>query len=146
MEERNRYLYGSSVPAYPERPIRREIPEQERQTHSRRKRKKKVDIISVVTVMGAIAVAYFVCFSYLQAQYRTNTMNGQVTALENEIMELEKQNAALYEQIDDSVDLTKIFNVATKTLRMVHAKDNQVFPYNSRKGNQIKQHGKIPPN
>ncbi len=146
MEERNRYLYGSSVPAYPERPVKRELPEKDRQPSVRRKRKRKVDILSVIIVFGVIIAAYFSCFFYLQTRDKADSLNRNVTALENKIVELEKQNAALHEKIDDSVDLTKIYNIATKKLGMVHAKDNQVFSYDSRKGNQIKQHGNIPSN
>ena len=64
--------------------------------------------------------------------------------LENEVVELEKENATLSESVENSIDLGTIYQKARKELGMVSAKDNQVFYYQSKKSTQVRQHGDIP--
>lgn len=42
--------------------------------------------------------------------------------LQSEVVEMEKKNATAEKELDDSVDLTAIYNKATKQLGMVAAK------------------------
>lgn len=146
MAERKGYVYGSAAHAYTAEPARRRKPEQEPARRGKRKPKTRVDKVSVLITLVSLTVAFLVCFSYLQKQFETTYLSKSLVSLENEVVELEKQNAALSEEMDLAMDLSKIYELATKELGMVHAKDNQVYTYISQKGNQVKQHGNIPGN
>ena len=55
-----------------------------------------------------------------------------------------RPNATAEKELDDSVDLTAIYNKATKQLGMVAASENQMDTYESRKSTQVRTHGDIP--
>ena len=57
---------------------------------------------------------------------------------------MENKNATAENELDDSVDLTAIYNKATKQLGMVAASENQMDTYESRKSTQVRTHGDIP--
>ena len=144
MVNQERYIYGSAAPAYrpdPQREIRKERGPQ-RAPH--RVPKKKVDKVAVLIATATFAIAFFVCFSYLQKQFQSTYLSKNIVSLENEIVELEKQNAAASDEVKTSSNLKRIYKKATKELGMVSAKNSQVFSYKSKKSNQIRQYADIP--
>lgn len=146
MEKNIRYVHGSAAPAYTNSPARKIEREQERRPRTKRKQKKRVDKVSLIVVGISLTISFLVCFQYLRAQFEATYLSKNLISLENQVIELEKQNMTLSEQIDESIDLSKVYTKATKELGMVQAKNNQVFTYLSHKGNQVKQYGDIPVN
>lgn len=102
------------------------------------------DLKSLMFIIAAVVVTFGMCISYLQAQESITAMSKKAASLESEIMILKNQNDAEYNRVDSSVDLSYVYEVAVNELGMVHAKDNQVIPYNSRKSNSVRQYGEIP--
>ena len=128
------------------------VPERKRETGRQIKEQAAVktlpaqnwDVTSLLMIIAAIAVTFFMCISYLETQKTITTMSKQAAVLEKEIMTLKNENDAAYNRIDSSVDLQYVYDVAVNELGMVHAKDNQVVLYNSRKSNSVRQYGEIP--
>lgn len=127
-------------------PIRRRQAEEERhgQTVERILPVQNWDVKSLLVIFAAIVVTFFMCISYLEAQEMVTAMSKRAASLESEIMTLKNENDAAYNRIDSSVDLQYVYDVAVNELGMVHAMDNQVVAYNSRKSNSVRQYGEIP--
>ena len=122
---RTPYVYGSAAPNIEVMPRREDDYERRRQTRPvsrpRPKRKAKIDKVAVLLT----ALTFFVVMAA-------------------GIFYLEKKNATAEKELDDSVDLTAIYNKATKQLGMVAASENQMDTYESRKSTQVRTHGDIP--
>ncbi len=137
-------------------PVRKErlesVPDRRREADRRRQEQaapkalpvQNWDFKSLLVIVAAIAVTFFMCISYLEAQETITAMSKKAASLESEIMTLKNENDAAYNRIDSSVDLQYVYDVAVNELGMVHAKDNQVVAYNSRKSNSVRQYGEIP--
>ncbi len=102
------------------------------------------DIKSLLFLATAIVVAFGICISYLHTTQSITAMSKKITTLESEILDLKIQNDEAYNKIDSLVDLSYIYEIAVNELGMVHAKDNQVIPYNSKKSTSVRQYGEIP--
>lgn len=102
------------------------------------------DVKSILVIVAALVVTFYMCISYLEAQEMVTAMSKKAASLESEIMTLKNENDAAYNRIDSSVDLQYVYDVAVNELGMVHAKDSQVVAYNSRKSNSVRQYGEIP--
>ena len=122
--------------------------ERRRQTRpvSRPRPKRKAKIDKVVVLLTALT--FFVVMAagifYLRLQFQSTYLNKSVVKLQSEVVEMEKKNATAEKELDDSVDLTAIYNKATKQLGMVAASENQMDTYESRKSTQVRTHGDIP--
>lgn len=81
---------------------------------------------------------------YLRLQFQSTYLNKSVVNLQSEVVEMEKENAAAIKELDNAVDLTAIYNKATKELGMVAASEDQIDTYESRKSTQVRTHGDIP--
>lgn len=92
-------------------------------------------MLSAVTICG---------FSYLTTQYEVRDMKSQIVSLQSEISKQKEDNDIEYEKIISSVDLAEIYKKATKKLKMVQAEKNQIYKYNSKKSDMVKQYADIP--
>lgn len=101
-------------------------------------------MVSLLFMVAALSVTMYICVSYLRVQHDVVSMNKAIAATESELLELKNKNDAAYSKIDTSVDLAYIYKVATKELGMVHPVGNQVFSYNNRKSDYVRQYGEIP--
>lgn len=140
MANYNEYIYGSAAPDR----RKRIDPGTEIRKIEKRKPKKKIDKVAVVLAMVTFSLVFFVSFNYLQKQFQATYLSKNIVSLENEIVELEKQNQAASEKVETAMDLSVIYKKATSELGMVHAKNNQVLAYESKKSNQVRQYGNIP--
>ncbi len=141
------YVYGNTARnLYVTQPARHTDYDHEIEIRRRAKvkPKRKIDRGAVVIASITLVIAFFVCFSYLQKQFQTTYMSKNLVSLENQVVELQKQNAESFEKLGSQTDLTQIYQKATKELGMIHAKNNQIFTYESARSNQVKQYGDIP--
>ena len=67
-----------------------------------------------------------------------------IAALESQIAEMRADNIEAYDNIDSSVDLRKIYKIATKKLGMIHAEPDKQFSYENKRGDRIIQYSDIP--
>ena len=95
--------------------------------------------------LATVAVVIMVfCFQYLKVQSGITQMQNEVVGLQNEIAETKIENEEAYRRISDSVDLSKVYEIATGELGMTQAVDNQVYTYDNKKSDMVKQYGDIP--
>lgn len=143
------YIYGSAVRNWE---TARPLPDDEferrrqRQHRSRRQTKPKVRVDKVavcftcLTFLAVMAAGIL----YLRLQFQSTYLNKSVVNLQSEVVEMEKENAAAERELDNDVDLTAIYNWATRELGMVAATEDQIDTYESRKSTQIRRHGNVP--
>lgn len=144
MAKEVRYIYGSAAPAYQPMPERKRHTEGEPGRRPKQQPKRRVDKVAIILSLAVLLLAFYIGFSYLQKQFEITYTEKSIVKLEKQILELEKQNANELEKLDTTVDLSSVYEKAIKELGMVHAKDNQVFTYEGKKSDQIKQYGDIP--
>lgn len=142
------YVYGSTARELRVEPLRREEVERRRGTQAsprtQVRRKARVDKVAVLLVCITFMAIMAAGIIYLRIKFQSTYLNKNVVHLQSEVVEMEKQNAAAIKELDNSLDLSAIYNKATKELGMVAAKENQIFTYQSRKSTQIRTHGDIP--
>lgn len=142
------YIYGSTARQLQTAPLRREEIERSRQVQrrpeTRVRRKAKVDKVAVFLVCLTFMAVMATSIIYLRIKFQSTYLNKSVVNLQSEIVKMEKENAAALKDLDNSLDLTAVYDKATKKLGMVAAKENQIFTYKSRKSTQVRTHGDIP--
>lgn len=144
----NPYVYGNLAHQLEEVPQRRRQPNR----HSEQKRAPKQRPVAVPVLSGSAfmflivaAVAVLVSgFMYLRVQSNLTQMKNQVISLQTSNAELKMENKETYANIVASVDLSEVYQIATGELGMIQAVDNQVFTYDNKKSDMVKQHGDIP--
>lgn len=152
--ERHTYVDGNTVRRIDTLPRRSE--EERRREEERRERMIRrriigqpvhmpgVDRISLVFLSLAIAVTLYVCFTYIQTQNQVYEQKNQMVRMEYSIASQKESNDDTYHNILDSVDLSEVYDKATGDLGMVQAQDDQIYTYQSKKSDTVKQYGEIP--
>ncbi len=137
------YVYGSAARQLHAEPARRIEKQPIRQPQRKpQPARRRVDKGAVVLIVATFAIAFLVCFGYLRLQFQNTYMKKHVVQLENEVVEMEKQNSTELQKLEESVDLGNIYKKATKELGMKNAKNNQIYTYESKKSTQVRLHGK----
>ena len=118
---RTPYVYGSAAPNIEVMPRREDDYERRRQTRPvsrpRPKRKAKIDKVAVLLTALTFFVVMAAGIFYLRLQFQSTYLNKSVVKLQSEVVEMEKKNATAEKELDDSVDLTAIYNKATRICR-----------------------------
>lgn len=91
-----------------------------------------------------LSAVMFMGFSYLSTQSEVRQMKNEVVAMQTDIAQQRELYEEEYQNIENSVDIAKIYERATKKLKMVHAENNQVFTYTNKKSDLVKQYADIP--
>lgn len=142
------YVYGSAARNYQAEPLRQDEYERRRQIQQRprpqAKPKTRVDRVAVLLTCITFVTVMAAGILYLRLQFQSTYLNKSVVNLQSEVVEMEKENAAAIKELDNAVDLTAIYNKATKELGMVAASEDQIDTYESRKSTQVRTHGDIP--
>ncbi len=145
---RSGYVYGNVAHQLEEVPERKQRPERRKHTKVY-PRQRPVDMPSIsagsfVFLVAAAVVVMVFCFQFLRVQSGITQMQNEAVALQNEIAETKIENEEAFRRISDSVDLSQVYETATKELGMTQAVDNQVYTYDNKKSDMVKQHGDIP--
>ena len=106
--------------------------------------KKKIDKVAVLLTCVTFLAVMFVGISYIHLQFESTYLSKSVVNLQSEVVNMEKENAAAKMELDNSMNLTQIYEKATKELGMKQVREDQIFTYVSRKSTQVRQHGTIP--
>lgn len=140
------YIYGSTARVLEREPLRRQEEEIRRRqrTSPRTQPKPRIDKVAVILTCLTFLSVMVVGIAYLHLQFQSTYLNKSVVNLQNEVLELERENAAAQMNLENSLDLSEVYEIATKKLGMAEAKDNQIFTYESKKSTQVRQHGTIP--
>lgn len=142
MAGRTAYVYGSAarkLNTEPARRIQRE-PEREPQRRPQPARRRRIDKVSVILILITFAIAFSMCYYYLQLQFQSTYLGKNVAGLESEVVEMEKENSNELQELEENVDLAEIYKKATKELGMASATKDQVYSYESKKSTQVRLH------
>ena len=91
-----------------------------------------------------LSAVIFMGFSYLSTQSQVRQMKNEVVAMQSDIAQQRELYDEEYQNIENSVDIAKIYERATKKLKMVHAENNQIYTYSNKKSDLVKQYADIP--
>lgn len=116
----------------------------ERAQRRRREKTKTMDGASLVMLIVAVALTFYVSIQYIQVQTSMTQLSKSVAAKESEVAKMTKDNNAALEEISRAYDLSYVYKIATKELGMVFPNKDQVIRYNSRKSDYVKQFEEIP--
>ena len=150
--QRQMYIYGNTVrqeEVMPQR-VSNSRPKRRKQTSRlvRRNRNRAFNISPAYAGFLAVAAvaAVLLCVSYLQLQSEIVSRSENITALQEELVELTEANNTAYHAAEDSVDLEEVRNIAVNELGMVYSAQGSVTEYSSPESNYVKQYNEIPQN
>jgi len=103
-----------------------------------------IDGVSFVFLTCALVAVIAVAFTYITMQNNVHAMKNNVVELQTQIAETKEANNEQYEKILGKVDLADVYKKATKKLNMVRAENNQVYTYDNKKSDMVKQYADIP--
>ena len=145
------YVYGTAAPKIQPKPrynseeeiLRRQERREEIRRENKRRSKPRIDMGMVLLVVFVFSAVMLVGIWHIHVQFQATYMGESIVKLQNEIVNIEKDNAASKLQLAETVDLSGIYNKATKELGMKQANKNQICYY---KSTQVRQYGNIPSN
>ena len=143
------YVYGYAVPKPAYEPQRRTAEPARRQHVShqvKQNRKKAMGINKAYVVFLSVAAILMlvVCVQYVQLRAELTNRSKNITALQEELANLNEANTTKYNAVMDSVNLEEVREKAMDDLGMVYANENQVVEYDNPDGDYIKQYEQIP--
>lgn len=143
------YVYGNAVPKPAYEPQRRPAEPERRHRVSRQvkqNRKKAMGINKAYVVFLSVAAVLMlvVCVHYVQLRAELTNRSKNITALQEELANLNEANTTKYNAVMDSVNLEEVREKAMNDLGMVYANENQVIEYDNPDGDYIKQYEQIP--
>ena len=144
------YIEGNAVRKLntaPEREVRPER-KKERQVNERiqknARRSKAFDLSYTLVLLTATSVLFVFCISMLTLKADVMEQKREIASLEKSLNELADTNNETSKRLDSSVDLTKIYTIATNELGMVYAKNGQVVYYDATNPDYVKQFKDVP--
>lgn len=152
---RDAYMYGSAAPQLapeqeerrPEkrrRPVKVRSVREQHQIRRNQERAMYMDLPYVVLLTVASIITLCLCVNYLRVQSSITARMYNIERMENELEQMRAENDALETSINTSIDLGKIYEIATKELGMVYAKKNQVLLYDKTESEYVRQYEDIP--
>ena len=103
-----------------------------------------MDLPYVIMLTIASVFTLYLCINYLHVQSSITARMHNIERMETELEQLKAENDALETSINTSVDLNKIYEIATKELGMVYARKNQVLLYDKTESEYVRQYEDIP--
>lgn len=144
----NSYVEGNTVRKMSAVPKRREEirPEREPKQYPQRQpvRMPGISGKAFLFLTAMLSVVILTGFSYLSTQNDVRQMKSEIISLQAENEEQKEENAEMYQSVVETVDLSEIYEKATKKLKMVQAESNQIYTYSNKKSDMVKQYADIP--
>lgn len=129
------------IPNYTEEEVR-QVPLQ--RPKKRKAVKPTMSFFTLFILCLAIGGTLYTCVNYLNVQTGILENKQKITKLEKQLVKLQNENTAAMTELNTSLDLKNIYEIATSELGMVYPKENQVIPYKSNKSDYVKQYADIP--
>lgn len=134
----------NTVPERVERPER----QKERQVNERidrnRNRAKAFDLKYTIALTLATVFLFASCIDMLTMQANITEQRRQIAMLESNLNDLTDANNETSKRLESSVNLPKIYEVATSELGMVYPKNGQVRTYEASNPDYVKQFKDVP--
>lgn len=99
-----------------------------------------ITVLLVITLVVSVLVGY----RYLCLKSSLDTHMNSIKTLETRLDTLRTENDALEKSIDTSVDLNKVYEVATNELGMVRVGQDNIIQYDKTESEYVKQYEDIP--
>lgn len=103
-----------------------------------------MDLPYVILLTIASVFTLYLCINYLHVQSSITARVHNIERMEARLEQLRTANDDLKTSINTSIDLNKIYEIATKELGMVYAKKNQVLLYDKTESEYVRQYEDIP--
>lgn len=123
-----------------------EIAREERARKSRERRledARSMSLAAFVVFAMAVAVMLYLCVGYIQARSAVTSLSKEVVEKETEYNDLKAKNDSNQKEVESSVNLQKIYSIATKDLGMVFANNNQIVTYEDSESAYVRQYEDI---
>lgn len=148
------YVEGNAVPKrerveeVPDIRRRREQNAQARRAAAQRAKELRAQAqkrrVRIAAFTAAGAVVLCICVLTLSAIIKGNNLSSEISELEAELDELVVENDSIEYEINSSVDLATIIEVATEELGMVRSSADQIITYEESDQEYVKQVAEIP--
>lgn len=150
--QRQYYMEGNAarkletIPERTRRSVRQDRPERQVNQHIDRNqnRAKAFDLRYTMVLMVATVFLFSSCINMLTMQASITEQRRQIAVLESNLNELTDTNNETSKRLESSVDLTKIYEVATRDLGMVYPKTGQITYYEATNPDYVKQFKDVP--
>lgn len=109
-----------------------------------RNRARAFDLKYTIALTAATVFLFVSCINMLTIQASITDQRRQIATLESNLNELTDTNDETSKRLESSVDLPKIYEVATSELGMVYPKNGQVISYQASNPDYVKQFMDIP--
>lgn len=133
----------NTVPQRVERPEREERKVNQKVSRNSR-RARAFDLKYTVALVVATAFLFVSCVNMLTLQADITEQRRQIASLESTLNDLTDTNNETSKRLESSVDLPKIYEVATSELGMVYPKTGQVVSYEASNPDYVKQFKDVP--
>ena len=118
----------------------------ERQKQVTRKVSRQKMMISVFFVGVAAVLLVALCIAMLGIAGENNGLKREINVLEAQVSELKSQNDSRQYELNSSVDLNYVAQVATGELGMIRSTAGQIRTYDSAESEYVQQVAEIPTN
>lgn len=133
----------NTVPERIERPERPERKVNERISRNSR-RARAFDLKYTIALLAATVFLFVSCVNMLTLQADITEQKRQIATLESSLTSLTDTNDETSKRLESSVDLTQVYDTATKELGMVYPGNGQVVSYEASNPDYVKQFKDIP--
>ena len=116
----------------------------ERQKQVTRKVSRQKRMISVFIVGVAAVLLVALCVAMLGIAGENNGLKREINVLEAQVSELKSQNDSRQYELNSSVDLDYVVQVATTELGMIRSTSGQIRTYDSSESEYVQQVAEIP--
>lgn len=104
----------------------------------------QMDFPYVFLLTIAAACALYICVNYLHVQSVMTARITNIESLEKQLEVVKSENDALETRINTSLDLERVYRIATEELGMVYASKKQVLLYDRTESEYVRQYEDIP--
>lgn len=133
----------NTIPERVERPQREERKVNERINRNLR-RARAFDLRYTIALVTATIFLFVSCINMLTLQADNTEKRRQITKLESNLSDLTDTNDETSKRLESSVNLTEVYDTATKDLGMVYPQNGQVISYEASNPDYVKQFKDVP--
>ncbi len=134
----------NTVPQRIERTERRQEREVNERIAQNSRRARAFDFKYTICLMVATVFLFVSCVNMLTIQADITEQRRQIAKLESTLNELTDSNNETSKRLESSIDLPKIYEVATTELGMVYPKTGQVVSYEASNPDYVRQFKDVP--
>ncbi|MBP5354419.1 MAG: septum formation initiator family protein [Lachnospiraceae bacterium] len=105
--------------------------------------RKGMDFFACFVMLAGLLVVAFAVIQYTRVHAKSMELDKELTALNNEYVNLVRMNDEAEQEIARSVDLNRVYEVAVGQYGMVFPKDNEVITISFKNQGYVRQYGEI---